>query len=94
MRKTCQMLLITKEEVLTFNNIELFVSDTKVIEQTFWIFHLHNYVTKIKNVHTLDNMPIGWGVSNSICALLVTSYNMLNMQMVFLNWLKTGKEMN
>jgi hypothetical protein len=34
MQKTCQMLLITKEEVLTFNNIELLVLDIKVIEHT------------------------------------------------------------
>jgi hypothetical protein len=35
MRKTYKMLFITKEEVSTFNNIELLVSDTKVVEQTF-----------------------------------------------------------
>jgi len=35
MRKTYQMLLITKDEVSTFNNIELLALDTKVVEQTF-----------------------------------------------------------
>jgi len=35
MRKTYQMLFITKEEVSTFNNIELLALDTKVVEQTF-----------------------------------------------------------